>query len=305
MKRPLAALVAVLVALTVMAPGPPDRAEQLKVDNGTWEIEPFFDNSTGGSIYGVTLAGLECKYGLATAGEHADFQIGVTLSGVAYDNNEWDYGWSQDVTVAFHKDPTATKDSDGYIGILADPVSWNGDDDGSQFVVDEIALSLVGPSGQTVGQATTVDGGGTMITGPTFGTPVKMDQNGWDYSPELGAIVVPLLAAADQVDDLASQGYQVSVDFSVIFPHPGGVDGTASGSGSTPILMTIEPSPDLEYVQIEPLTTSTVEWNGDDDGSGIVNGTLTLYDMYGNEKGAWQYEEFPVTFGSASGDVAP
>jgi hypothetical protein len=304
MKRPLAALVAVLVALTVMAPGPPDRAEQLKVDNGTWEIEPFFDNSTGGSIYGVTLAGLECKYGLATAGEHADFQIGVTLSGVAYDNNEWDYGWSQDVTVAFHKDPTATKDSDGYIGILADPVSWNGDDDGSQFVVDEIALSLVGPSGQTVGQATTADGGGLVVSGPSYSVPVKMDQNGWDYNPDLGAIVVPLLAAGDQVDDLETDGYWVHASVSVrVLDASGTKIGSGSGEGSADIVKVDDM--DYDYVRIQPLLAESVDWNGDDDGSGIVNGTLTLYDMNGTLKGEWEYVELPVTFGSASGDVAP
>jgi hypothetical protein len=261
----------ILIALTIMAPGPPDKAEKLKIDDSDWDISPSFDPES--LTYSADIFGVDCKFGIATAGEHADFQIRITLSGVKIEDNDYDNAWSVTDEVSFHKDPDDIKDEDGYIGIDVDPVSWNGDDDGG-FIVNEVALALIGPNESPLGDVITVDTGWTLIGGPSFDAPVMIDGQDWDYDPDAKAIIVPLLADADLVGILQEEGYQVRVDVDVW-----NLDGSEAGSGSgQKDVVKVDPI-DWDYVQIQPalaVLDDDVEWNGDDDGSGIVSGSIEL-----------------------------
>ena len=58
-----------LVALSVMAPGPPDKAENLRVDSNDWER--VLDTNTNKYVSTFTID-MSCKFGLATAAEHND-----------------------------------------------------------------------------------------------------------------------------------------------------------------------------------------------------------------------------------------
>jgi hypothetical protein len=55
---------------------------------------------------------------------------------------------------------------------------------------------------------------------------------------------------------------------------------TGSASGSTVIELVGELSPG--YTEIKPIVTNTVDWNGDDDGSEYVSGSISLVDEAGN-----------------------
>ena len=297
MKKVLLTICIILVALTIMAPAP-DKAEKLKVNDQDYDIEPFFykDEVTGEYKYGadVSSIGIDCKFGLATAGEHADFKIGVTMSGVKYDNNNWDSNWSETVFTKFEKDPEDTKDEDGYIGIvLTDKVSWNGEDDGSGFVVNEVAFALMGPSDQSIGEASTIETGWVLINNPSRNPPsVMVDDEDWDYDPKFG-IIVPLLAYGNIVDILQKEGYEVAVEVDVW-----NTDGSPAGSGrgSTDIVKVDEQ--DFDYVQIEPVDAAltSVEWNGDDDGTQIVSGTIEIIDSGGTVISTTKFENQPVGF---------
>ena len=159
MKKVLLVIGIILVALAVIASGPPDQAEKLKIDDSDWDITPFyiFNDETGLYDIGVEIDGIDCKFGLATAGEQADFTIGITLAGVKIDGQDWDIYWSEAVEVRFEKDPDDTRDEDGYIGvILTDLVSWNGDDDGDGYFVQEVDIGLITPGGNTLSEVPTI-----------------------------------------------------------------------------------------------------------------------------------------------------
>lgn len=303
MKRLFLTIGLVLAALMTMAPTRCNNAEKLRIDPDAWDIQPFYDDSGGLYTYGVTLTGLECKYGLAVAGEHADFAIGVTLSGVRFDDNDWDLDWTETVLVGYQRAPGAVRTADGYIAILTDPVSWNGDDDGSQHLVQEVVISLINPSGNSMGEPVIPEESGVVVSGPGASSPVTFDNNDWDYDPEPSEIVVPLLAAADLVDEL-SAGYSVYVSVAVrVLDDSGALIGSGSGEGYGDIDGV--PIPGTPYVEIAPVRVSSVDWNGDDDGTGIVTGTLTLFAPDGAELGTWEYDDFPVDFGSACIDCEP
>lgn len=277
MKKSWFIFVAFLTALAVMAPGPPEKAEKVRINDQDWDIQPFFyPNADGTFTWGLNLDGIDIKYGIATAGEHAAFNLGVTLSGVMIDDNNWDLDWSRTILVSFSKDPEGVKDADGYIGVVTDEISWNGDDDGSGYVVDQVALALVAPGGTPMGESCAVDTGWVLIAGSNFDAPVMIDDNGWDYNHEHNAIVVPLLAQSSLLDDMQSLGYLVTIDVDVW-----NLDGSFAGSGrGTREIVAVDPI-DWDYVQIQPVFAtldSDVGWNGDDDGSGIVTGLIDLVD---------------------------
>jgi hypothetical protein len=145
MKKALIITALILITFTLMAPGPPEKAEKLKIDEEGWDVQPFFEISD--YTYGVEIEGIDCKFGMATAGEHANFTINFTFSGVKYDENEWDDGWTETVYANFEKLPGAEKDADGYIQLNTISVSWNGDDDGEGYFVQEMDIGLVAPGG--------------------------------------------------------------------------------------------------------------------------------------------------------------
>jgi len=55
---------------------------------------------------------------------------------------------------------------------------------------------------------------------------------------------------------------------------------------------------DEAYVQIEPVfaTLTSVEWNGDDDGGGIVSGTIEIVDPLGDVISTTRFENHIVGF---------
>ena len=291
MKRVALVCGIILIALSIMAPGPPEQAEKLTYDNEDWDFEPSYLGLIEGEyLYGVApegLDGLLCKFGLATAGEHADFTIGVTFSGVRYDEEGWDYDWSTSATAPFQKAPGALKDEDGYIAIeLTDALSWNGDDDGDGYIVNEVAISLLKPNGEVLGESFTVDTGGTVVRGGTFAEPLMIDDEGWDYAPEPNEMTIPLLA--DRF--LIGEGIFHAVADLSFKDLSGAATGTAFGG--TLITFIGEPIPG--YMQIEPIVTNVVDWNGDDDGTEIVSGTLSLVDEGGVEVHSMVFTDIEV-----------
>jgi hypothetical protein len=281
MKKAFLIFGALLIALAVVAPGPPEKAEKVRIDTQGWDVQPFFhSNSDGTFTWGVNLDGIEVKYGLATAGEHAEFTLGVTLSGVMIDSNGWDLDWDQTLQVGFSRDPDGGRDADGYIRVLADPVAWNGDDDGAGYIIDRVSLTLVGPSGAPMGEPSAADVGRVLIAGSSFNTPVMIDDQDWDYDPEHSAVVVPLLAASGHLSEMQRLALRVTLDVEV-WNLDGSFAGSGRGSGG---IIGIDDS-DRDYVRIQPVLATLDEglsWNGDDDGSGIVTGLIDLVDPAGN-----------------------
>lgn len=271
MRRALLVIGIGLIALAVVPAGPSERAEKLKIDDDGWDLTHSFDAED--LTYAAEIFGIDCRFGIATAGEHADFRVQVLLSGVKIDENGYDSSWSVTDGIGFQKDPDDIKDEDGYIGVDLDPLSWNGDDDDG-FVVTGVALTLLGPNDSPLGETLNVDTGWTLINGPLFDAPVMINDQDWDYDPDTNAIVVPLLAGAGEVDALQEQGYRVRADVDVR-----NLDGSAAGAGSGSTDVVKIDDQDWDYVPIQPALAfldDGVEWNGDDDGSGIVSGHVDL-----------------------------
>jgi hypothetical protein len=170
------------------------------------------------------------------------------------------------------KEEGAEKDPEGYIAIEPTLIEWDRDGgifEGAASVT--ASISLVGPSGNVQGDV--------IVTPPTIievmwpDSPVKHENTGWDYDPENDAIVVPLLAHSGIVD-IITKGYQVEVDVDVW-----NLDGSDAGSGEGSAAIVKIDGQGGEYVQIQPalaVLDDGVSWNGDDDGSNIVSGTITL-----------------------------
>ncbi len=145
MKKVLLVMGVLLVALSVMAPAP-EKPEKLKHENTGWDYLSKFDEP---NVYLVYVDGLSCQFGIATAGEHADFRVALVLTGKKYDyeTGVWDT-WAERTTenLAITKVDGAPK-VDGFIAIESGWVGWNGDDDGDGYIVQEVGVSLVTPSG--------------------------------------------------------------------------------------------------------------------------------------------------------------
>jgi hypothetical protein len=246
----LAGLLLVLFVLVLFAP-PQDKAEKLRHEDNDWDRD--------GQQFIVQMS---YKFGIATAGEHADFKARTTLT---IDTGENVYTATGERVI--QKVEGVDKDPDGYIEIEPTYIKWDsGDFEGSTTVTSSI--SLVGPSGNVQGDV--------IVTPPTIievmwpDSPVKHDDNNWEYDPLEGDIIVPLLAHPDKVDFLQNEGYQVTVEVDVSGDYL-----TGSGKGSAAIVKHDDQG--WDYVQIQPvLADASVEWNGDDDGSGIVSSTIGL-----------------------------
>ncbi len=148
MKKALLVMGVLLVALSVMAPGPPDKAEKLRFDDNNWDRQwSYYDDPD--SIIGIFYLDVKMssKFGVATAAEHSgQFKVSLFLSGKYIDNSHWDTTTSE---VEIIKTGTP-KDEYGFFELVTQTVEWNGDDDGSHIVIDYIALNLISPSGNMV-----------------------------------------------------------------------------------------------------------------------------------------------------------
>lgn len=270
MKKALLTVGIILVALSIMAPAT-DKAERLKVDDQDWDRE--------GAQFVVSMS---CKFGIANAGEHANFTTRTKLTIVAGGKT-----YTEEGTGGIAKVAGATKDADGYIAIEPTKIAW----DRQGFTGDAgvtTSLTLVGPNGNTMGDAV------VTITTVRIEEPpsVKVDNNDWDYDPKNNAIVVPLLANSNIVD----KGYKVTVDVDV-WNTDEKKTFAGSGRGSTDIVKVDDN--EWDYVQIQPVLAvlkGTMGWNGDDDGTGIVSGTIELVDPLGNVISITTFENQTVGF---------
>jgi hypothetical protein len=142
-RKLIAALLTAVMLLTGfsgMALAVGDKAEKLHHDNTGWDKES--------QAFVVTMS---CKFGIATAGEHAGFTISTDLlitDGIDvfhYDNNV------RGIAIV----EGATKDADGYIEIEPQTIGW--DRDGGSFTGQAsvtVTTSLIGPGGKKVGRST-------------------------------------------------------------------------------------------------------------------------------------------------------
>jgi len=97
----LACLLLVLLVSVLFAP-PNEKAEKVRIDSLTWD-------GTGQQFE----LEMSCKFGMATAGEHADFKVGTTLLIDIGDGTTS----TAEAETAIRKEPGATKDGDGYVKI--------------------------------------------------------------------------------------------------------------------------------------------------------------------------------------------
>jgi hypothetical protein len=255
MKKVLLTIGIILVALAVIAPAP-EKAEKLKFDQNDWDRE--------NQQFVVSML---CKFGIATAGEHADFTTKTTLT---VDTNTGGDPYTLTASNGISKVEGAEKDADGYIAIEPTTIAWDpkGFTDNAKVTA---SVSLVGPSGTVQGDPVVVTEE-VKIEGPP---PVKFEDNEWDYEPEYKEIVVPLLADPNIVD----KKYTVVVNFTMTMTG----EEYQYGSKNPDLYPTfIELKDDIggEYVRIKPVYSiqiGSLEWNGDDDGSGIISGTVDVF----------------------------
>jgi hypothetical protein len=129
-----------LMSLFTMGPAA-DKAEKLKVDNQGWDRE--------GEQF---VIGLSCQFGIATAGEHADFMVRTELAIKKDDGNTYDLAGERDIK----KVEGAEKDADNFIATEPIRIEW--DRDGGNFTGEAtvtVTTSLIGPSGKQVGDSIT------------------------------------------------------------------------------------------------------------------------------------------------------
>jgi hypothetical protein len=229
---------------------------------------------------------LSCHFGPATAGEHADFKVQTELAIVAGGNS-----YDLDAERNIQKVEGAVKDADNFIVIEPLRVYWPEGESFKGVAAVTGSTSLVGPSGKVQGDAV-VSSGRVLVNIP--GSPEVMhDGNDWDYDPNTKSIVVPLIANPDIVD----KGYEVTVVVNV-WNNDEKLTFAGSGSGSTDIVKVDEQ--DFDYILIEPVFAklTSVEWNGDDDGSGIVSGSIVVKDPSGKEISNTTFENHIVGFAS-------
>jgi len=118
-----------------------NRAQKVKIDGMTWDTENQ-----------QFVLALSCKFGIATAAEHASFTTRTTL--------RIPVGEEQPCTVQaageIAKQEGADKDGAGYIKIEPLAIPW--DRGGGNFEGDAhvaVTIGLVGPGGKTVGRTVT------------------------------------------------------------------------------------------------------------------------------------------------------
>ena len=273
MKKVLFTICIILVALSVMAPAP-DKAEKLKVDDNTWDSE-------GGEFgFGQFVVSMSSQFGAATAGERADFKVGAKLTVEAGDK-PYDLAGDRGI----QKVDGAVKDADNFIAIEPLRIDWiEGESfDGVAFVT--YSVSLYGPNGKVMGDPV------STTTEVKIAPNVKVDETGWDYDLKTKVIVVPLLANPNIVD----KGYKVTV-YVDVWNTDDKQTFAGSGWGSTEIVKVEDQ--DYDYVQIKPVFAKLdqFEWNGDDDGGGIVSGTIEIFESDGTVISTIKFENHTVGF---------
>ena len=131
---PLSCLLLVLFVSVLFAP-PNEKAEKLRHDDTSWDNE--------GACFTLSML---CKFGQATAGEHANFTVRTTLVIKAGGNTYTLYGERN-----IQKVEGASKDADGFIAIEPTTIAW----DRQGFTGDAgvtTSLQLIGPSGKPIGE---------------------------------------------------------------------------------------------------------------------------------------------------------
>jgi hypothetical protein len=275
MKKVLLVIGFILVSLTIMAPNP-EKAEKLKVNGHDWDRDPA-----------QFVVSLTCQFGTATAGEHADFKIGANIT-IAADGKTYQLVGERNIVKA----AGAEKDADNFIAIEPLTIDWPEGKNFEGVASVTSSVSLVGPSGNVQGDPV-IYTDSVLINDP-LSPDVMIDDEDWDYDPEKNSIVVPLLADSKLVDFLQAEGYTVTVDVKVL-----NIDGSIAGSGSGSGNIVKVEDQDYDYVPIKPvfaLLGEGVKWNGDDDGSGIVSGTILVLDPDGKVISTTTFDYITVGF---------
>ena len=235
MKKALLIIGIILVTLTIMAPDT-SKAEKLKIDNQDWDRDPA-----------QFIVKLSCQFGAATAGEHADFKVGATMT-VKAGEKTYDLAGERGI----QKVDGAVKDADNFIAIEPLRIDWieGKDFEGIAFVT--FSVSLVGPSGNSVG--TTTETHTIFILGPAS---VRFDDNEWDS--ERSELVLSMSAKESTIAFGDKFGWCVSaVD---LWVNDKQVDGNHWNSECRPIKKVPGAEPDKDgYIAIEPLR---IFWNHD------------------------------------------
>ena len=124
-----------IVSLTSIAAAS-DKTDKLKVDEQNYDIEA-----------GQFIIQMSSKFGIATAGEHANFTVRTELT-IKAGANSYDLSGERGIT----KVEGAVKDQDGFIAIEPIKVLW--DSQGFTDYADVATrVSLVGPNGKVIGDA--------------------------------------------------------------------------------------------------------------------------------------------------------
>jgi len=131
--------VMLLIGFSGMALAVDDKSEKLRHDSTVWDRD--------GQAFVVTMS---CKFGIATAGEHAGFTVRTDL---LITDGIYAYHCNNNVG-EISKVAGATKDADGYIKIEPQTIGW--DRDGGSFTGQAsvaVTTSLIGPGGKKVGRS--------------------------------------------------------------------------------------------------------------------------------------------------------
>jgi len=195
----------------VFAP-PSEKAEKIRVDDVTWD-----DSSQ------EFIVQLSAKFGLAQAGENANFEVCTTLSISDASGNS--VGTAGPACTPLQKLEGATKDSDGFIALEPTRVGW--DRNGGTFTGSasvSATTELKSPSGGTVGGS----------TGESTSTPTNLEIG--DGSPPDNE--PPIITASTSPPPNANDwnNTDVVVNFECV-DNEGG-SGVASVTG--PIIVTTE-----------------------------------------------------------------
>lgn len=134
MRKALVTFLLILLSLMLMAPCKV-KGQKLRIDKIGW------DNAASSFIIE-----LSCKFGIATAGEHADFKIRTVVDIFDMDGNQWDTVIDKH---GFGKIEGAEKDADGFAQIEGQDVDWDRNGFPGGYAI--ISVELLGPSGNTIG----------------------------------------------------------------------------------------------------------------------------------------------------------
>ena len=134
---PLSCLLFIICASVLFAP-PVEKAEKLRHEDNGWDKD--------GQQFVISMS---CKFGQATAGEHANFTVRTELTINAAGKTYQKTGVS-----GIQKVEGATKDADGFVKIEPTTIKW--DSEGFEGVAKtEASINLIGPSGKPIGDAVT------------------------------------------------------------------------------------------------------------------------------------------------------